>query len=252
MPSLAEIVSRELTGAYKTLVEGENMRIINKKGKVKPVFLQMTPTCHMLKVAGASYCLCLRIAEVPCAHRQVGKTVVDVAQIQEVRIGFLTQTMLSFAADHCTPDQGSISTGVTRGQLTDAITAFSLIYLAGNDANTHSVDLICDTPERRQVWAHVLTLVQRTCRRALSCDGRDTVCDSPLAVRIVAMERFAVLREGVAVALQSAHCRRCCFQVYCLITPFLAHLRDGKSTMSVKVCRPHCAVIASSHSHARA
>lgn len=31
-PSLAEIVSQELTGAYKTLVEGETMKRINGKG----------------------------------------------------------------------------------------------------------------------------------------------------------------------------------------------------------------------------
>ncbi len=61
LPSLAEIVSRELTGAYKTLVEGENMRMLNKKGKTKPVFLQMTPSCHTLKVTRARSSLCVRV-----------------------------------------------------------------------------------------------------------------------------------------------------------------------------------------------
>jgi hypothetical protein len=129
VPSLAEIVSREPSGAYKTLVEGENMTLLGKKVCVcvrlscvvalpQPAFFYRG-SANLCSFKWHPHGECARCVlqwlqyrfdvSCFCSHTlKVGKVAIDVIDIVEVRIGFLSQCMLTFAAAHCTPEQGKI------------------------------------------------------------------------------------------------------------------------------------------------
>ena len=80
VPSLAELISRE-GFLFKIIVEGESFVKLRENGSLKNNYvLRFDSSCHLLFASS--------------------KKQIDVCALKEVRLGFLTQTFLSFAEKH--------------------------------------------------------------------------------------------------------------------------------------------------------
>jgi hypothetical protein len=80
VPSLAELISRE-GHVYKIIVEGDSFGKLRENGALQPNYvLRFDSSCHVLHAAS--------------------KKQIDVCALKEVRLGFLTQTFLSFGEKH--------------------------------------------------------------------------------------------------------------------------------------------------------
>jgi hypothetical protein len=105
-------------------------------------------------------------------------------------------------------------------------TAFSLIYQTATDTTVQSLDLICPTAERRQLWAHILTLVNDDVKNANVNTHTHTHTHHISSYRLFFLQ-LQVQRTCSTFSRNG--------EAYCLISPFLAHLRDGKSTVNAKI-----------------
>ena len=126
VPSLAELISRE-GPMFKIVVEGQAFGKLMENGAFKSEYvLRFEPSCHIL---------------------QAGKKQrIDVCRLKEVRLGFLTQTFLSFAEKHGLREE----------------CCFSVVYEREGGQLPHILNLTAPSNERRDMWAHAFRLLIQT------------------------------------------------------------------------------------------
>lgn len=115
-----------------------------------------------------------------CLHVS-GKEDIDVTSIVEIRYGFLTQVMLSYADALCAPQQ-----------------AFSIVYQSTSAAGTTAVNLFCDTSERGALWAHYLTVMSSAC--SAFCSQGEVYClASPFLAQIKGASPTVSVRTATSI-----------------------------------------------------